>query len=181
MKITLFDRNPDLIAKLEAEFQCHEDISLFYGDLTDLPPHDYLVTAGNSYGVMTGGIDLAARNLLGYGIQDQIQDFLLRWGGGTLPVGHAFHVKTGHTRFPNLIYVPTMVRPEIISPLNVVSAMAAALLFEHKEASIAIPGLGTGAGQLPFAVAAQAMHIGYKVFLEVESFKNSETDKRENA
>ena len=164
--ITLFDRNPDLCKAWWNVMADLQGITILTCELCDLPPHDYLVTAGNSYGIMTGGIDKKVRDLLGIQVQDAVQDYILMYGpvevGGCVVVELPQDAPHGH-----LLYLPTMNRPRPAWPHQIVAAMAGALLTIEPDASIAIPGLGTGIGGLDPITAAKGMRAGIEIYREL--------------
>ena len=146
MQLTLFDKNPALCEALETQFAGCENVSVQCSDLRDLPPHNCLVTAGNSYGIMDGGIDFAVRDMFGVTIQDVIQWGIVEHYGGRMPVGVALSVETGDPRFPKLIYLPTMERPARLTTGDVYHLFYTLMYSIHTEDTVACPGLGTGAG-----------------------------------
>ena len=67
----------------------------------------------------------------------------------------------------HLLYLPTMNRPRPAWPHQIVAAMAGALLTIEPDASIAIPGLGTGIGGLDPITAAKGMRAGIEIYREL--------------
>ncbi|QAY70017.1 macro domain-containing protein [Xylanimonas protaetiae] len=161
--ITLFDHNDALCAAWREAFADVPDVTVAHTSLTDLPAHDVLVTAGNSHAIMDGGLDLAVRDLLGQHVQDRVQWQAAASLGGTIPVGACVTVRTGHERFPWLVYAPTMRTPQTIPPSNVLLATLAVLTNPYDDAqhTIAIPGLGAGAGGLAPDVVARTMRTAW--------------------
>jgi len=172
MKITLFDRNKALCDEWNTAFEGIQDVDIICCNLEELPGHDALVTAGNSYGVMTGGIDLAVRDMFGIGLQDLLQNDILMHKG-TLSVGESLVIpfqKTG--KFPIIIYTPTMIRPRKVGWSNAFYAAFSALITAaacDEVQSVAIPGLCTSTGRVPYEQAAKAMRLAYDAYIAANS------------
>ena len=124
--------------------------------------YEKVVTAGNSYGWMTGGIDLAVRNYYGQWIQDRVQSEILNQPGRYLPVGRDIIISTQDRTKPFLIYAPTMDIPRYITKTDVFYVFAK--LLERHE-SFACCGLGTGTGKVSAKDCAEAMFNAYKFII----------------
>lgn len=140
----------------------------------DLPPHDCFVTAGNSFGIMTAGIDAAVVGYFGKELMQQIQLRIMNDYLGEQPVGTAFLVETKHRDIPFVCHSPTMRVPGGIDGTDkVYSATWAALLavyqhnthHERKIQSVAFPAFGAGFGGVPFDEVARQMAAAYSHFL----------------
>lgn len=166
MRVTLFDRNEDLCEAWKEAFAGCDTVVVQCCDLIDLERHDAIVTSGNSFGVMTGGIDLAVRDLFGVGLQDAVQDAILR-NAEPLPVGQALHIKVGDGPHGAVIYAPTMYTPRRIPHIDVVYVMLIStyVAMVHRCNSVAMTGFGTHTGGVPCRDAAKAMRIGYNAAL----------------
>ena len=66
----------------------------------ELPAHYCFVTAGNSFGMMTAGIDAAVVAHLGRAVMIAVQRRILDRYLGEQPIGSAFIVETGHADAP---------------------------------------------------------------------------------
>jgi O-acetyl-ADP-ribose deacetylase (regulator of RNase III) len=141
----------------------------------DLDPHDCFVTAGNSYGMMTAGIDAVVVERFGEQIMREVQLRILSDYFGEQPVGTAFVIPTGDPRIPFLCHAPTMRVPGSIDGTEeVYQATFAALVavFHHnrtndrKIETVALPAMGTGFGQVKFDEAARQMAVAYRWFLD---------------
>ena len=114
---------------------------------------------------MDGGIDLLYSRFFGWSIEASVQTAVRERHHGELLVGSADIVETGHEAIPYLIAAPTMRVPMILrdSVNPFLAARAVLLLIKHgvfadgkragqpiSEAvnTVAIPGLGTGVGQI---------------------------------
>ena len=140
-----------------------------------LPPHDCFVTAGNSYGLMSAGIDAAVVREFGPDIEHAAQLYILNNYLGEQPIGTAFLVSTGNARVPLLCHSPTMRVPRDISGTdNIYRATLAALLCIHHHnrtatkriASVVFPSFGTGFGRVAPDEAARQMAVAWELFLE---------------
>jgi len=145
----------------EKQFSGYENINVLRCELFDLPEHNCLATAGNSYGIMNGGIDLSVRDMFGIGLQDAIQWGIVQHYCGRMPVGVALSVETGNPKFPRLIYLPTMERPKILTTGDVYHLFYTLMYSIHGEDTVACPGLGTGTGGVRPDDAARMMREAY--------------------
>lgn len=150
-------------------------VRVFQAKFEDLPPHDCFVTAGNSYGLMTAGIDAVVVERFGEPIMQAVQLRILSDYFGEQPVGTAFVLPTGDERIPFLCHAPTMRVPQSIDGTEkVYLATFAALVavFHHNRTAertietVAMPAMGTGFGQVSFDEAARQMAVVYRQFLE---------------
>jgi O-acetyl-ADP-ribose deacetylase (regulator of RNase III) len=141
----------------------------------DLSPHDCFVTAGNSFGLMTAGIDAAVVRFFGELLMERVQRRIMDEFFGEQPVGTAFVVATGHPAVPFLAHAPTMRVPGSIEGTDkVYSAAWAALLAIHAHNRVseqpievaAFPAMGTGFGGVPYGEAARQMAAAYRHYLE---------------
>ncbi len=115
LKVTLFDANSNLCREWGRAFQGFQNIEVKNVLLDDLDSHDLLVTAGNSLGLMGGGIDYYVNKMCKFKaeplVREQIQNY---WG--KLPVGKYVGIdidKMTKSKFKVLIYAPTMAKPRI--------------------------------------------------------------------
>jgi len=149
-------------------------VSVHEGDLFDHPA-DAMVSPANSFAIMDGGLDLAIRDQLGFGVQEEAQRQIVARFHGELPIGSAVVVKTDHERWPHLVVAPTMRVPESVAQtVNAYLAFRAALLevarFNAENgapiSSVVCPGLGTGIGGMAPNRCAVQMRMALKNVLE---------------
>jgi O-acetyl-ADP-ribose deacetylase (regulator of RNase III) len=140
----------------------------------DLEPHDCFVTAGNSFGMMTAGIDAAVVRFFGDPVVERIRHYIKDQYLSEQPVGTAFLVPTDNPEYPYVAHAPTMRVPGNIDGTdNVYCATWASLLavLKHKVGSgqkietVAFPAMGTGFGGVPFREAVRQMAAAYRHFL----------------
>lgn len=152
------------------------NVRVVQGRFEDLEPHDCFVTAGNSYGIMTAGIDAAVVRRFGEGIMKQVQHHIMDRYYGEQPIGTAFLVPTGESTLPFVAHSPTMRVPGSIDGTDkVYLATWAALLAiqahnmaaaEQRIEVVAFPAMGTGFGNVPFDEAARQMAVAYRHYVE---------------
>jgi O-acetyl-ADP-ribose deacetylase (regulator of RNase III) len=117
-------------------------------------PVDAIVNPANSLGIMGGGIGGALRRQGG----DVIQQAAMQ--AAPIAVGAALVTTAGQLPAKNVIHVPTMEEPGMkIGAENVRRAARAALIAADRNnfKVIAIPGIGTDLGDVPFDEAARAI------------------------
>jgi O-acetyl-ADP-ribose deacetylase (regulator of RNase III) len=112
-----------------------------------------LVSPANSFGFMSGGIDLHYRNYFGQIIEDNLRKKIAAEFNHELLVGQAASIKVFNpsqlVKYKYMIAAPTMRTPENIShTINAYLAAKAALIEALRigVSSIVFPGLGTGVG-----------------------------------
>jgi O-acetyl-ADP-ribose deacetylase (regulator of RNase III) len=151
------------------------NVRVICGRFEDLEPHDCFVTAGNSFGIMTAGIDAAVVRRCGEGLMQRVQHRIMDQFLGEQPIGTAFIEETGHSAIPFLAHAPTMRVPSSIDGTDkVYSATWAALLAiqahnvaeERKIDIAAFPAMGTGFGGVAFDEAARQMAAAYRHYLD---------------
>lgn len=158
MKVVLCDINENVVDAWKQVFD-GADVTIQHRNILELSL-DAVVAPGNSFGFMTGGIDLAYAKFFP-GIEAEVRQEIEGTCGGELLVGQAFSIETKSTQIPWLIYAPTMRVPATI--MNVVdvylatrAALAVAALNQHIE-RVGLPGMGTGTGMVHPMPAARVM------------------------
>jgi O-acetyl-ADP-ribose deacetylase (regulator of RNase III) len=171
MEIYLCAREDDLFNAWKLFCGHHDFVTVTRQDIMSIDA-EALVSPANSFGFMTGGIDLHYRNYLGQSIEDDLRrDIDLNFCHELL-VGQATSVKVFNppqllkvrtletlVKYKYMIAAPTMRVPENVShTINAYLATKAALIEASriKVSSIVFPGLGTGTGgMLPEDCAKQ--------------------------
>ena len=150
-------------------------IRVVQASFPDMDPHDCFVTAGNSFGIVTAGIDSAAVHFFSQSLMQRVQYRIMDDYFGEQPVGTAFVVPTDHPDIPFIVHAPTMRVPGSIEGTDkVYLATWAALLTIHahnraaerKIEVAAFPAMGTGFGGVPYAEAARQMAAAYRHYLK---------------
>lgn len=174
MKYYLVDINSKLTDAWAKVFHGVDDVEVINQSIFD-NPFDAIVSPANSFGFMNGGIDFVISKHLGWHIEKRLQQLIREKYYGELLVGQAIIVETDHKQIPYLISAPTMRNPMTLSRTpNVYLATKAILTLlkygtfddgtriDDKVKTIAIPGLGTGIGQVPPLVCARQMRIAWE-------------------
>jgi O-acetyl-ADP-ribose deacetylase (regulator of RNase III) len=150
-------------------------VEVVRGTFEDLEPHDCFVTAGNSFGIMTAGIDAAVIRFFGQSLMDRVQLRIMDDYLGEQPIGSAFLISTGHPSIPFLAHAPTMRVPGNIEGTDKVYAATWAALLAIRSHNlgtdrpieiVAMPAMGTGFGGMPHSEAARQMAAAYRHSLE---------------
>jgi O-acetyl-ADP-ribose deacetylase (regulator of RNase III) len=169
----LRDMDVDVVGAWRSHFKGIDNIHISQGEIFGVEA-DAIVSPANSFGYMDGGIDLLYVQRFGWELQDRLQSHLRERHDGELPVGQAAIIETFDARMPFLISAPTM-----RVPMNVATTVNAYLSFraairavkqhnsENSERirSVLCPGLCTGVGRMPAALAAKQMATAYRVCL----------------
>jgi O-acetyl-ADP-ribose deacetylase (regulator of RNase III) len=175
MKIILTALNKPLADAWEHFCGQFDFVTVHQGSIVDLSV-DAVVSPANSFGFMDGGVDLIYSHVLGWHIQDWLQQLIRHHHHGELMVGTAEIVETDQPRIPFLIAAPTMRVPMILrDTVNpYLAARAALLLIQHGQfkvgrfagqpvrdhvKTVAFPGLGTGVGQVDVATCARQFEV----------------------
>lgn len=169
MKKYILMATDDFIAdRFQREFSPYDNVSVWNGTFETLPGIDCLVSPGNSFGLMDGGMDQAIVNYFGDEIQIKVQSVISDVFYSEQPIGTSFIVGTGDDSIPYLAHTPTMRVPtDISSTDNVYNAMRATLMETERHEDIntvAIPAFGHGAGGVHGAKVAYQMA---KAFLQI--------------
>ncbi len=175
-RLVLVDLDPALTAAWSAAFAdwAGEVEVRTASVMSALAQIDAVVSPGNSYGDLNGGVDLAIARALPQ-VQRRVWQQIAEQHSGYLPVGAAEIVPTGDRDCRWLIYAPTMRVPMPLTgglDVAVHDAFWAALTAiarhnrqaapEDQISSLACPGFGTGYGKVPPARAAALMGAAYR-------------------
>jgi O-acetyl-ADP-ribose deacetylase (regulator of RNase III) len=176
--ITFMDINPEVIVSLSREFgklpKEHWGCTYRTGDILE---HEggSLVSPSNTIGNMDGGVDLCYAERFP-GLEQRLMQYIGDYRGGRMELGSAIVVPTNDSRFPQVVFAPTVVRPgDPASEESVYQAMAAVLTaaISHNAGIemrcvdipridyLLVPGMGTGYGNLHPAKAACQMAQAY--------------------
>lgn len=185
IKLYFIDIDKKITDAWQKAFKGIENIEIIHDSIFNHPA-DALVSPANSFGFMNGGIDFAISKNLGWHIEKKLQKIIREKHFGELLVGEAEIIETDHIDFPYLISAPTMRTPmTILRSPNVYLAMKAILVLvkekkfddgvfiRDKVKTIAIPGLGTGVGQVPPLIAARQMRIAWEDIVN-EKYKSKQ-------
>lgn len=172
MDIRIRDTNPDVISAVLATSAW---IDASVGSILD-EPVDAVVSPGNSFGFMDGGIDAVYTAEFGPSLQENLQQKIRERAIGELLVGEAIPIEVNHARVKFVICAPTMRVPrKILDPVDILLACRAATLSAKSLGinSLAFPGMGTGCGLVSPSIAAIAMTNGIHLALHPFVFPTS--------
>lgn len=183
MRLILVDRGRDFTDVLKWQFRPHPEVEIVCGRFEDLPAFDCMVTAGNSFGLMDAGVDLAVVKFIGQSLMERIQKIILDDYLGEQPVGTSLIVPTGNPKHPFVAHTPTMRIPMNINGTDhVYQGMWAALTAVHRHnrddskpiRTLACPGLGTGTGGVEPLEAAHPDDAGLRALQEARGVDQSD-------
>ena len=175
LNLWLIHPDAEMCAAFSRRFEGLPSVRVVRTSFPEVEPHDCFVTAGNSFGIMTAGIDAAVVQFFGDAIMGRVQHQILEDYLGEQPVGTAFILSTGHGHIPFLCHAPTMRVPGSIAGTDAVyRATWAALLavYRHnvsspeKIATVTMPAMGTGFGGMAFDEAARQMAAACRHYLD---------------
>lgn len=168
MKIEFCIRDKPQYEIAKSIFADQPNISVSHTTITN-GAYSTLISAGNSFGEMNGGVDRYINaHLSSYTPDSHIDDFVKaqinRFYYGELPVGSSIVLRTQHPTHRLLIYSPTMrVAEDVSGSLNAYLAFRSALVImknnDIQEASC--PLFCTGAGCMDVAKACKQMKEAY--------------------
>ena len=156
-------------------------IEVVLGKFEEISGFDCVATAGNSFGLMDAGMDLAVLKFFGPQLQDSIQKLILEDYMGEQPVGTCLLIPTGHARHPFVAHVPTMRIPTNISGTDHVYLATWAVLtaiHRHNRATekpirtLVCPAFGTGTGGINPVEAGTQMRVAYDHYLKPPQYIN---------
>lgn len=175
LRFSIGDRNGDVAASLAAAFRDLACVEVVHGDLLDVSP-DAVVCPGNSFGDMGGGFDKVVDDLHDGRAQLAVRRAIAARCMGELAVGASLVVEVpdaARVRF--LVMAPTMRVPgNHADSIGAYLATRAALvaLLQHNDSgaplirSVAMPGMCTGVGGMPFTEAAAQMRTAFASIVE---------------
>ncbi|WP_404309801.1 macro domain-containing protein [Neorhodopirellula lusitana] len=174
LRVWLVHPDEEMCAAFQRRFDGLPRFRVVHGVFEDLAPHDCFITAANSFGIMTAGIDAAVVRFFGPQLMEQVQLRVMDEYLGEQPVGTAFIHPTKHSDIPFVCHAPTMRVPGCIEGSDkVYAATWAAFLAinqhnvvdERKIQTIAFPAFGAGFGGVPFDEVARQMSVAYRHYL----------------
>ncbi|HET9493778.1 MAG TPA: macro domain-containing protein, partial [Chloroflexia bacterium] len=173
IQIVLCDLNIVVVRAWEKFCGDLDFVSIRRGSILDVTC-DAVVSPANSFGFMDGGVDAVYLNYFGAALEARVQRTILTHHAGELVVGNADIVETGNSKIPFLIIAPTMRVPMLLreSVNAYLAARAVFLLVQQgrfaagsyrdepvasRVKTIALPGFGTGVGQMGPNTSAHQM------------------------
>lgn len=175
LRLMLIALNEEIADAFKRHFHGYRDVDVLRSRWEEAPQHDCFVTAGNSFGLMSAGIDAAVVRELGPEVERTIQTRIMNEYLGEQPIGTAFLTETGNERVRWLCHAPTMRVPDSIAGTDYVYlATRAALvaIYHHNRErddaveSVAFPAMGAGFGGVAPDEVARQMAAAYQLYLE---------------
>jgi O-acetyl-ADP-ribose deacetylase (regulator of RNase III) len=201
----LVDPKLELCEAWARHFATLPNVEITQGRFEEIEDYECLINAGNSFGIMDGGVD-GFINQAFPTVADRAQRMIINQYAGEQPVGTSVLIPTGSEHPFYLAHTPTMRVPETIAHTdNVYYAMRAALLAiqdhnKHAQHDVGesyprsmnfkgfrirkavCMGLGTATGRVPFDKAAYQMALAYQsVLIPITQINWNEAKKRHNA
>jgi O-acetyl-ADP-ribose deacetylase (regulator of RNase III) len=178
MNIILTDLQDNLLQAWQKIASDKNYVTTHHGSIFEVQC-DALVSPANSFGFMDGGLDMAISQFFGWHVQERLQKLIQVKHHGELLVGMAEIVETDHPKIPYVISAPTMRVPMILKDtVNVYLAIRAMLLLvkfgkmengtaiSDKVKTVALPGMGTGVGQVPPTIFVRQMKRAVEEVIE---------------
>ena len=171
LKITFVDPNEIICEELRKCFLSNDSVNVVTGIFSDVKKYDCIVSPGNSFGLMDGGIDYYIVDYFGKIVMENVQKRILSDFRGEQPCGTSIIVETGNINHPWIAHTPTMRIPSKIFDGDVYRSMWSMLLavwnfnkVESRINEILCSGLGTGYGQVKPEIAAHEMYAAWNNF-----------------
>jgi len=171
MKIYLCAREDDLFNAWKMFCGQYDFVEPTKQDIMSIDA-EAVVSPANSFGFMTGGIDLHYKNYFGQSVEDDLRVRINSKFDGELCIGQATSVEISSPKplikYKYVIFAPTMRVPENVShTINAFLAAKAALIEAGKIGidSIVFPGLGTGTGCMSVEDCAKQVSAAIKYVL----------------
>lgn len=174
------DTNEKILLALRSKFEQYPlsryDITYYHAPFQEVHSHKeeerfVVATAGNSFGIMGGGLDLSISRYFP-DVERHVQSIIREAYYGELPVGTAIFVRVQSKRpFRGIIYTPTMRAPMHLNGIQATSIYTAmyAVLTEFEwtrdtTARLVIPGFGGGCGNVKPKIIANLIHLAMSRF-----------------
>ena len=169
MKIEFCIRDKEAYNTACSVFADISNISIKFDSITNAT-YSTIISAGNSFGEMNGGVDgIINTHLSSYTphkyIQEDVKNIINNEYIGELPVGQSILVHTNHPFHTQLIYAPTMrVAEDVSTTLNAYIAFRNALVLmkNRKINAASTPLFCTGAGNMSLKNSCEQMKEAYK-------------------
>ena len=177
MQIVLASADDDLVRLWESTCGNIENVKIHHGSIFDVKC-DAIVSPGNSFGFMDGGLNLEILEYFGSHVQERLQKLIQTRHHGEILVGSAEVVDTDHSEIPYLIAAPIIRVPTVLTEtVNIYLATRAILTHvkfgtvpdgtpvKHIIETIAIPDMGMEMGKVPHHICALQMKVAFQNIL----------------
>jgi O-acetyl-ADP-ribose deacetylase (regulator of RNase III) len=179
MRFIIATRSKDTADEIRWAARDLPTVEVHLGSFESMASFDCVATAGNSFGLMDAGMDLAVVKYFGTHVQERIQRRILEDFCGEQPVGTAFLVETGRVDHPYVAHAPTMRIPMNISGTDHVYLATWATLLavrrhnqvaDRKIETLVCPAFGAGTGGVAGMEVGFQMKLALQHFLKVPAF-----------
>src|SRR5689334_14490717 len=109
-KVYIRDSNEMLVKFFQAYFRGFPEVEVSHGNILDVKA-EAIISPGNSFGDMGGGIDLIYREKFGLDVEKLVKRNIDMHYYGELPIGEAVCVPMRKQDYKYLIVAPTMRLP----------------------------------------------------------------------
>jgi O-acetyl-ADP-ribose deacetylase (regulator of RNase III) len=173
MRFIVATRNKDTADEIRWAARDTPEMEVFLGSFESVPSFDCVATAGNSFGLMDAGMDLAILKFFGLELQGTIQKRIIEEFYGEQPVGTAFIMETKRSDHPFVAHAPTMRVPMNISGTDHVYLATWATLVavgrhnrtaQRKIAILVCPAFGAGTGGMAGTEVGFQMKLAWRHF-----------------
>jgi O-acetyl-ADP-ribose deacetylase (regulator of RNase III) len=173
MRFIVATRNKDVADEIRWAARDTTELEVFLGSFEPVPSFDCVATAGNSFGLMDAGMDLAVLKFFGPELQSVIQKRIIEEFYGEQPVGTAFIVETNRLDHPYVAHAPTMRVPMNISGTDHVYLATWATLIavgrhnrtaKRKTETLVCPAFGSGTGGVAGIEVGFQMKLAWRHF-----------------
>lgn len=168
LKIYLLDVNINIINEWKKVFKDYTEVEVVYDDFKhflDTRDVEYIVSPGNSFGIMDGGYDYAIKEYFGEELEDALKKEIEYRYCAEEPVASSLIIDIPNTN-KKLIHTPTMKTPSVIKDTFVIyQCMRTTLIkaLESRVESIVIPAFGGATGAVEPKIIAIKMLEGFNL------------------
>jgi O-acetyl-ADP-ribose deacetylase (regulator of RNase III) len=164
----------EILANLQKSFQDLPNFEFRRTNILQVTNADCIVSPGNSYGLMDGGVDGPINQGLNYIAERIVRPYIQKVYYGEQPVGTCVLFETGQQNYKYLAHTPTMRIPtdvtETQNPYLGFRALLRVILNHNKHnndiKTVLMTGFCTGAGDFPADVAGTQMRLAYDTTFE---------------
>jgi O-acetyl-ADP-ribose deacetylase (regulator of RNase III) len=173
MRLIVATRSKDTADEIRWAARDTPSMEVYLGSFESVPSFDCVATAGNSFGLMDAGMDLAVLKFFGFELQGVIQKRIIEEYYGEQPVGTACIVETNRLDHPFVAHVPTMRVPMNISGTDHVYVATWAMLVavgrhnqtaKRKIETLVCPAFGAGTGGMTGVEVGFQMKLAWQFF-----------------
>jgi O-acetyl-ADP-ribose deacetylase (regulator of RNase III) len=163
--------NQDVVDAFKNEFDELPNFTIKRSNILQIKSADCIVSPGNSYGLMDGGVDGDINYALDFIDSKVIRPYIQQVYHGEQPVGTCDIFQTNQTSFKYLAHTPTMRVPQsVVQTNNAYIAMRALLIeiLKHNTIrkdiqTVLMTGFCCGHGQYDAKRSAKEMRLAYKM------------------